>query len=76
MVQVQELTKEQKVEMYMKFSKEELIEMLIENQRLLKMLDNMRTPKYVPYGVGVPKWYCNESASVDMAGWNIGQAIY
>lgn len=38
MMQIIEMTKEQKIEMYMKLSKHELIEMLIENQRILELL--------------------------------------
>lgn len=45
----QEMTHQQKVDMYLKLTKAEIIEMLIENQRIIKML----TPVY-PY---VPQQY-------------------
>ena len=48
--QVIEMTKEEKVAMYMKLTKKELIEMLLQNQELLEQRINSDIP---------PRWYTN-----------------
>lgn len=47
MYQVQEMTYDEKVKMYSKSSKKELIQMLLENQRLLELTVNQNIP--TPY---------------------------
>ena len=49
MYQVVEMTDEEKFEMYMKISHEELVRMKIEEERVLKMMEEER------------KYYCNFS---------------
>jgi hypothetical protein len=48
--QVIEMTKEEKIAMYMKLTKKELIEMLLQNQELLEQRINSDIP---------PRWYTN-----------------
>jgi len=48
--QVAEMTKEEKIAMYMKLTKRELIEMLLQNQELLEQRINSDIP---------PRWYTN-----------------
>jgi len=59
--QVVDMTKEEKVAMYMKHTKRELIEMLLQNQELLEQRINSDFP---------PRWYttCVSGTTINSSG--------